>query len=158
MASSGFSGILFGTPLTSSTAQTVSITIGTTVYNVLPFPHKYMALDSWSSTPNQREEIKAYRDDNTRNLTRVTAAGRKTAIKFTTRSKLHLAEKKEIQNFFTAHESNATERKIRLVFWNDESNVYQVGYFYRPNMEFPIYRIEGNDIIYGEFAFDLVEY
>jgi hypothetical protein len=102
------------------------------------FPHKYIEFSSWDSTPNQREEIKAYRDDNTRNLTRVTAAGRKTAIAFKTRDNLTLAEKQEIQNFFTSHETNAAERKIPLTFWNDESNSYMTGDFYRPNIKFPI--------------------
>lgn len=122
------------------------------------FPHKYIDYSSWDSTPNQREEIKAYRDDNTRNLTRVTAAGRKTAITFKTRDNLTLAEKKEIQNFFTESETDAAERKIQLTFWNDEDNAYKTGYFYRPNTKFQIKSISGNDIVYGSIQIDLVEY
>lgn len=122
------------------------------------FPHKYIQFSSWETTPNQREEIKAYRDDNTRDLTRVTAAGRKTAIVFKTRDNLNLNEKMEIQNFFTSHETNAAERKIPLTFWNDESNSYQTGYFYRPNIKFPIMSISGNNIVYAAIQIDLVEY
>lgn len=138
------------------------------IINVI-FPHKYIVIDSWKSTPNQREEIRAYRDDNTRNLTRVTAAGKKTKISFTTRPKLHLAEKMEIQNFFTSGEYHsgesggdpvvtAEQRKIFLTYWNDETNEYKNGYFYRPNMEFSIYKITENDIIYNPMEFQLVEY
>lgn len=122
------------------------------------FPHQYIQLESWSTTPNQREEIKAYRDDNTRNLTRVTAAGRKTAIQFKTRPHLHLAEKQAIQNFFVDHETDHAERKLPITFWNDESNTYQTAYFYRPNMKFTIEKITDDDIVYAEFTFDLVEY
>ena len=122
------------------------------------FPHKYIEYSSWNSTPNQREEIKAYRDDNTRDLTRVTAAGRKTAIAFKTRDNLHLDEKIEIQEFFTSHETNADERKIPLTFWNDESNSYETGDFYRPNIKFTINKISGKDIVYGAVQIDLVEY
>lgn len=122
------------------------------------FPHKYIEYSSWDSTPNQREEIKAYRDDNTRDLTRVTAAGRKTAIAFKTRDSLTLEEKMEIQNFFTSHETNAAERKIPLTFWNDESNSYVTSDFYRPNIKFPIKSISGNSIVYGSIQIDLVEY
>ena len=122
------------------------------------FPHKYIEFSSWESTPNQREEIKAYRDDNTRNLTRVTAAGRKTAIAFKTRDNLTLDEKKEIQKFFTDHETNKAERKLPLTFWNDEDNTYKTGYFYRPNLKFPIKSISGNNIVYGSVQIDLVEY
>ena len=122
------------------------------------FPDKYIEFGSWESTPDQREEIKAYRDDNTRNLTRVTTAGRKSVFSFKTRDNLHLADKEIIQNFFTSHETNATERKVSLTFWNEETNSYDTGYFYRPNMKFPIKRITSSDIIYGSLQFDFVEY
>ena len=134
-----------------------TVTRGTSTVDV-PFPNKYIALESWDSTPNQREEIKAYRDDNTRNLTRITAQGKKSVFKFKTRKKLHLAEKKEIQQFFTDSETDPNQRKIQLTFWNDESNSYKTGYFYRPNMTFKIYKITDDDIIYDEMSFELIEY
>ena len=134
------------------------------------FPEKYMSLESWSSTPNQREEIKAYRDDNTRNLTRVTAAGRKSVFSFETRENLHLADVNAIKSFFISHESNTDERKIKLAFWNEEAGDYLTGYFYRPNMAFPIKQIIRKpvrinntndtyvDIIYGKLSFELIQY
>ena len=122
------------------------------------FPNKYIQLDSWTSTPNQREELKAYRDDNTRNLHRVTASGKKSVFSFKTIKDLHLDEKTEIQKFFTSVESNKDQRKVTLQFWNDETNSYQVGDFYRPNMQFPIHKITENDIVYQELQFDFVEY
>lgn len=138
-----------------------TVTQGTSTVDV-PFPNKYIALDTWDSTPNQREEIKAYRDDNTRDLTRVTAQGKKSKFTFKTRKYLHLAEKKEIQRFFTEGEEQAggdpNQRKIYLTFWNDEDNQYKSGYFYRPNMTFKIYKITDNDIIYNEMSFELIEY
>lgn len=134
-----------------------TVTQGTSTIDV-PFPNRYIALESWESTPNQREEIKAYRDDNTRDLTRITAQGRKSTFKFKTRKKLHLAEKKEIQKFFTDSESDPSQRKIQLTFWNEETNSYNTGYFYRPNMTFKIYKITDDDIIYDEMSFELIEY
>lgn len=122
------------------------------------FPHKYIKLESWDSTPNQREEIKAYRDDNTRNLTRVTASGKKTVFSFATISGLTLSQKQEIQTFFTSHETDSLQRKINLTYWNDEENTYKTGTFYRPNMNFPIKKITSNDIVYGELKFEFVEY
>lgn len=122
------------------------------------FPHKYIKLESWDSTPNQREEIKAYRDDNTRNLTRVTASGKKTVFSFATISGLTLSQKQEIQTFFTSHETDSLQRKINLTYWNDEENTYKTGAFYRPNMNFPIKKITSNDIVYGELKFEFVEY
>lgn len=128
----------------------------------LIFPHEYIALSSWKSTPNQREELKAYRDDNTRNLTRITAEGKKSIFSFSTRPNLRLVDKKIIQSFFTTGEAmtggDSTQRKISLTFWNEETNLYQSGYFYRPNMEFPIVKITNSDIVYGALAFSFVEY
>ena len=158
-----FAGILLATPATAAEISDTTITKyallneGITVQCVA-FPHKYIQLSSWKTTPNQREEIKAYRDDNTRNLTRVTAAGRKTPIQFKTRPRLSLEGKKAIQSFFTIHESDAAERKIVLAFWNDESNEYRFGSFYRANTEFTIEKITDTDIMYAETTIDLVEY
>ena len=122
------------------------------------FPTQFIKLESWTSTPNQREELVAYRDDNSRNLTRITAAGRKSVFSFTTRENLHLADKQAIQDFFYNAEVDHDQRKIQLEFWNDETNSYQTGYFYRPNMQFPIKRIADDDIIYGELTLEFIEY
>ena len=126
--------------------------------SIVPFPNKYIEFNSWSSNPNQREEIKAYRDDNTRDLFRITAAGKKSTFSFKTRSGLHLSDKMAIQEFFTSGESNSVERKIALTFWDDENNQYKSGAFYRPNMPFPIISITQNDIIYGQLEFEFIEY
>lgn len=122
------------------------------------FPNKYIQYNSWSSTPNQREEIKAYRDDNTRNLTRITAAGKKSVFSFKVRSGLHLVDKIEIQTFFSTYELDHEQRKINLKFWDDENNEYKTGTFYRPNMQFPIIKITDDDIIYGELTLEFIEY
>ena len=122
------------------------------------FPNKYIQWGSYSSTPNQREEIKAFRNDNTRDLIRKTAQGTKTSIVFTTKSRLSLSEKKEIQEFFTDHESNALERKITLTYWNDEENRYKEGSFYRPDITFVIRSITNNNIYYQGFDIELIEY
>ena len=124
-------------------------------------PNEYIKFDSYSSTPNQREEIKAYRDEVTRELFRYTAEGMKTKITFTTRQ-LHKSQKEDLLAFFTESEVNAVERKVFLIFWDDENATYKSGYFYRPNMEFKIKQIVKNgnsyDIIYQELSFELIEY
>lgn len=122
------------------------------------FPNKYIAEQSYSSTPNQREELKAYRDDNTRDLTRITAEGTKTAFSFQTRTNLHLADKMAIQKFFTDAESNALQRKINLQYWNDEENAYKTADFYRPDIQFTIRKVTETDIIYDSLQIDFVEY
>lgn len=138
------------------------------------FPMKFIVEESWSSSPNFREEIKAVRDDNTRLLTRVTAEGKKSSFSFETRDNLKLKDKIEILGWFTTNEGIFTpseessdeahaQRKIRLWFWNDEESKYKHGVFYRANLEYSIKRIgkddNGNpDIIYSKMKFELVEY
>lgn len=122
------------------------------------FPNEYIKFSSWNSTPDQREELKAYRDDNTRDLTRITASGKKSIFSFTTRDGLHLSDKQAVQAFFYNAEVDHDQRKVQLEFWNDETNSYDTGYFYRPNMPFPIKRLTEDDIIYGELNIELIEY
>ena len=122
------------------------------------FPNEYIAWGSWNSDPNNREEVKAYRDENTRDLTRITAAGRKSALQFATREGLHLNDKIAVQKFFTDGESDADQRKITLEYWNDENNAYKTGTFYRPNTNFKIRKVTETDIVYESITIDLVEY
>lgn len=122
------------------------------------FNNHYILYETWNCTPNQREEIKAYRDDNTRDLYRITAQGTKTALSFTIKSGLHLSDKMAIQEFFTNAEINHLERKIQLEYWNDEDNEYKIAYFYRPDIKFTMRKVTDDDIIYKEFDIDLIEY
>ena len=125
------------------------------------FPLAYMQEGTYKTNPNQREEIKAYRDDNTRDLTRVTAEGKKTTIEFKLRS-VWLEEKMYIQAWFHNAEANTQEaheqRKVQLEFWDEEENAYKTGYFYRPNLEFEIDKTEGYEIKYKPLTIKLVEY
>lgn len=131
-------------------------TINGTVY--LSFPQKYIALSGYHCKPNQREEIKAYRDDNTRNLTRVTASGTKTGITVDILGGLHDSEKREIISWFTGHESVALQRKISLLYYDSDSGNYVSGTFYRSDIEFTAIYIDTSDIIWDAFTIELVEY
>lgn len=140
------------------------------------FPMSYIEYDTYTCTPNQREEIKAYRDENTRELFRITAAGMKTKITFSTRKTLHKADKKAILKFFTDEEALDTDpytalkqRKVQLTYWNEEEDTYKTSYFYIPNLTFkvkhiyPTERFDTNhnriyDIIYEALEFEVIEY
>ena len=94
----------------------------------IAFPSNYIKYDSYKCTPNQREEIKAYRDENTRELYRLTADGMKTKITFTTIDTLHKADKEAILAFFVNAESAETDssialkqRKVQLTYWDFSS-------------------------------------
>ena len=122
------------------------------------FPLKFIAWDTWETQPNQREEIKAYRDENTRNLTRITASGMKSKFKFKTRDNLHLQDIIEIEGWFAANESNHIERKISVNYWDDEQHTYKDLTCYRSNPKYKIKRVTDTDIIYGQVEYIFVEY
>jgi hypothetical protein len=124
-------------------------------------PLKFIQYDSYKATPNQREEIKAYRDDNTRDLTRVTASGMKSVIEFKLRP-MWLEEKIEFQHWLNSGieniEENRIQRKIELQYWDDEENVYKTGYFYVPNIDYNILKITDKSIKYKETTIKFIEY
>lgn len=126
----------------------------------LIFPHKYISLESYESTPNQREEVEAYRDDYTRDLTRVTADGMKSKITFSLLDGLTLEQKMEIQDFFNQSMVNEKERKVHITYWDDEKNAYKTSYFYYPDIAYQITRIdkENNTLIYKSIKYTLIEY
>lgn len=131
-------------------------TVSGTVY--LSFPMRYVAYNGVKMNPNVREEIKAYRDDKTRNLTRVTATGTKSSMTLEMLGGLNNAAKKEIVAWFTSHETNTLQRKINLLFYDPDSDSYRTGTFYRADIEFTMLYTTTNDIIWDSFTIDLVEY
>lgn len=122
------------------------------------FPMKYIAAETWEISPQQREEIKAYRDDNTRNLTRVTAAGMKTAITFQTIDGLTNSDMFRVLQWFYSNEITHKERNLVLEYWDDYGQLYKTGTFYRANPHFTIDHIDGTTIYYKSLTVELVEY
>ena len=125
------------------------------------FPAEYIEAGSWKMS-RAIEDIKAYRDDNTRDLTRVVAKGHKASFSFNTIDGLGLSETDEIISFFNRAEAQvsggADEQKIHLQFWDSKARTYKTGYFYRPATEFPINRYDQRDIKHGKLNLEFVEY
>ena len=119
--------------------------------------NSWLLASSYKSTPNQREEIKAIRDENTRDLTRVTAKGTKTVIEFQTLP-VDLSGKKKIQKFFNDAMTDKLQRKVTVTYWNDEDNDYKTSSFYLPDIEFNIDYIDETNIYYSPLTFKLIEY
>ena len=121
------------------------------------FPHKYIQISTYQTTPSQRQDLDSYQDSKG-NLHRTVVPHDRSKIVFKTMGNLKLAEKQEIQAFFNGAMTNARERKITLTYWNDEDNIYKTGSFYIPDVTYPIKRIMGNDIVYDSVEYHLIEY
>lgn len=118
------------------------------------FPNNYFA--EYSSTPDQRMDTDAERDDNG-NLQRTTLPTGKTSITFSTHI-LHLDEKINMQNIINSAIVNTAQRKCYVTYWNDETNSYDSGYFYIPDIEFSIMDADKTDIRYNPISIELIEY
>lgn len=120
------------------------------------FPHEFIQRDTYKSTPLQRSEIKAYRDNNNY-LHRVTSPNYKTKIEFST-YKLSLSEMRRLRNAVLSATDNQQERKIQLQYWDDELLAYRTAWFYMPDKTYSIISIKQNDIAYGAVPFTFIEY
>lgn len=123
------------------------------------FPVKYLAVDDCDSTPDQRTEIDSYRDaDNL--LHRETSPNHKTKLEYNTIDDLTLEDKIIIQEIMKSGLLDAVQRKYQVTYWNDESNEYETGEFYVPDITFRQKRVDRvkKTIIYGSIRIALIEY
>lgn len=123
------------------------------------FPLEYLAQDDCDSTPDQRTQIDSYRDaDNLLHLE--TSPNYKTKLEYKTVDDLTLGDKITIQQVMKSGLLDATQRKYRITYWNDESNEYETGEFYVPDIVFRQKRVDRvkKTIIYGSVRIAMIEY
>lgn len=116
-------------------------------------------INEYPSTPNQRIEKKAWRDNN-EYLNRVTSTNYKSTLK----PKIRSMSQDEFDLFISimAHGLlNAVERKYQVKYWNTETMTYTTGEFYVPDLEFVIKHIADNEtgeMYYEEFSLEMIQY
>ncbi len=121
------------------------------------FPEKYMAIDSYDSTDNQRTELKASR--NAANLLiRQTSPNFKTKIEFDLIEGLHLKQWAEIKAVIDGVTLSRRERKVQVKYWCSEDLCYKTMTSYMPDIKFSIAKHTDNDIIYKSIRIALIEY
>lgn len=127
-------------------------------FGAVEVPLSYIKMgDGNTQTSNQREEIKAERDDYTRKLTRVTADGMITKQTFQFRE-MSYKKIKALQNVMKQGLVNEKQRKYNVTYWNLENMRYETGDIYIPDIEYKIVRADENDLIIGEFSMTLIGY
>lgn len=118
------------------------------------FPNRYFL--EYSSTPDQRLETDADRD-NTGYLHRSTLPNGKTSLVFSTHI-MDLDEKIALQQIFKSGLLNFTQRKYRVTYWNDETNDYDTGEFYMPDITYKVMDANESTILYNPITIELTEY
>lgn len=121
------------------------------------FDMGYIYRDSFSITPNRRQDLDSYRNANGR-LVRNVLSHTATTITFQTvpmkRSKFAT-----MMTFIRNHFSNEQERKISITYYSPDIDNYKSGNFYMPDFEVTaIMQDRNGELIYGSCTLEFIEY
>ena len=130
------------------------IKVGGSGGTVLPF--KYIKVESYNITPNQRMESEAKRDV-TGVLHRTTVAHTATKIEINTPVMTNL-DVDAMMTLFRNAWSSVAERKLSLYYYDMETDSYKEGTFYMPDIKFTIDHIDGDLVYYKETRIAFIEY
>jgi hypothetical protein len=123
-------------------------------------PNRYIALEGYTETPNQRIELEAKRDEYTQELIRTTSPFFKTKAVFNTVDNLEVADLQAIYTIMSDGLVNATQRKYSVTYWNSETLSYDTGYVYMSDIDFQYSHIDdtNNKLFYKSIRFAIIEY
>lgn len=121
-------------------------------------PLKYMRAETYSVTPNQRLEWSAERDV-TGVLHRETTANMPPKIEFNTPLMTN-KDIKALNTILSNAYSNATERKLRVTYYDPESDTYKSHDCYMPDVKYEIRNVDTakNVINYEELRYAFIGY
>ena len=119
-------------------------------------PMRYIKLEGYNITPNQRMESEAKRDV-TGVLHRTTVAHTATKVEFNT-PVLTNSDVDAMMTLFRNNWSSTDERKLTLYYYDMETDSYKTGTFYMPDIKFTIDHIDGNMVYYKETRIAFIEY
>ena len=121
-------------------------------------PMKYIKLDGYNITPNQRMESEAKRSV-TGVLHRTTVSHTATKIEFTTPT-LTNTELNDMMTLIKNNWTSTAERKITLYYYDMETDTYQTGDFYMPDINYKIDHIDTKLglVYYKDIRIAFIEY
>ena len=122
------------------------------------FPIKYIKAESYKVTPDQRMESEANRSADGY-LKRTTVDHTASKIDFTT-TNLTNTDVKRINDMRTAAFTNAKQRKVDVRYYNPDTDSYNTGTFYMPDVDYEINRVDlqTNTVHYNPIRFAFIEY
>ena len=121
-------------------------------------PMKYIAIGSYKSTPDQRMESKATRSV-TGILHRTTVEHKAVKIEFTTPA-ITNKDVSALNTLLQGQYIDALERKIKIQFYNQETDSYREATCYMPDVDYTIDHIDlsTNTVVYNPVRFAFIEY
>lgn len=126
--------------------------------NGAELPMKFMSIESYKSTPNQRMESKAQRSV-TGYLNRTTVSHVATKIEFETPYMTN-TERNQLNSLLTAHWLIPLERKINIYYYDEELDTYREAICYMPDVQYTIDHIDldTNTVYYKPARYAFIEY
>lgn len=121
-------------------------------------PVKYIAINSYKSTPNQRMEAKASRSVDGY-LHRTTVSHVATKIEFTT-PVITNKDLAALNTLLSNNFSNTLERKITINYYDQETDTYRNADCYMPDISYEIDHIDKktNTVYYNGIRYAFIEY
>ena len=126
------------------------IKVGNTV-----FPMKYIRVETYKCTPNQRIDQDSD-SDATGMLHRNVLPHTRSKIEFETPQMLRGADVLAI-NTLLGLAGNA-RRDVTITYWDHESQDYKTGKCYVPDVSYQIMRNTGDDLVYMPIRYAFIEY
>ena len=120
-------------------------------------PMKYMKAESYKATPNQRMETSAKRNAKGY-LQRSTVEHMPVKIEFETPTDMTNAQVAELNTLIQSNFTDTVQRKLKIQYYNNETDEYKTATCYMPDTDYTILRVEGNIIHYGSLRYCFIEY
>lgn len=125
----------------------------------IPFPEDYIFKESYSATPNQKQDINSRLAANYV-LKRRVAKHRRSKIEWNVIPEIDNDELYQLQRLFLDNILNEDEENVRIRYFNPRKNDYEEGVFYMPDITFAIKQTipEKKKVIYASARFAVIEY
>lgn len=122
-----------------------------------PIPNKYISLTSYVSTPNQRQDLDSYQDSQGF-LHRNTLNHKRSKLEWNTPPMVE-RELKALQDLLESGIINANERKLKIVHYCFDTNTYETGTFYMPDITFtPLLMRPNGEVVLDKVRLAFIEY
>ena len=121
------------------------------------FPHKYIYADSYEVVPQRRQDLDPFVDENG-DLHRNVVKHRRSTIKFSTPTmKWH--NYRAMWDFIRGHYTNENEKKLRITYYDPETDSYLTGDFYVPDTTHNFYwALASGDVMMNPQDIEFIEY
>ena len=123
----------------------------------VPIPNRFISLQSYVSTPHQRQDLDSYQD-NLGRLHRNTLQHTRSKLEWNTPP---LLEKDilYLQNILNSGIINERERKAKIIHYCFDTHTYEQGEFYIPDITFTPMRIMPNgSVLLNKVRLAFIEY